>query len=267
MPDLNKNKLFGLRKSAFFVCLSALLATDIGFAQIELEELVVTARKRSESLQDVPDAVTAFTAQDIETAGIDDIEDFIALTPNLTVRETFRSGVTFITLRGVTTGQQGWAPITFVVDGVQAGSLDAINQGALLDLEQIEVLKGPQGALYGAGAIAGAVNVRTKAPSEEFEGQVKLRLGNGNDRAVSALLSGSLIEDKLRGLISVYDRDTDGLIDSTAGVDLDFEDQTTVRGRLIFNATDNLSFDLRAAVTDIEAGAAFQDKLFNANDI
>lgn len=266
------------RRSKIALAVFALCLSDAALAQDDvtvspegtliLEEIVVTARKREELLQDVPDSITAFTANDVETAGIDDIEDFINLTPNLTVREAFRAGITFITLRGVTTGQQGWAPVTFVVDGVQAGSLDAINQGALLDIEQIEVLKGPQGSLYGAGAIAGAINVTTKEPGEEAEGQVKLRYGNGNDRTISAFLSGSLNSDNsLRGLISVYDRDADGLIDSTAGEDLDFEDQSTVRGRLIYEPSDNLSFDLRASYSDIEAGAAFQEKLFSANDI
>lgn len=243
-----------------------MIVPEIAMAQ-QGDEVIVTARKRAESIQDVPDAVTAFTFEDIEAAGIDDVADFIELTPNITIRETFRAGVTFITVRGISTGQQGWAPVTFVVDGVQASSLDAINQGALLDLEQIEVLKGPQGALYGAGAIAGAINITTKKPGDEFEGGVNLRYSKGNDKTISGVISGPIVEGKLRALISGYYRDADGLIDAVDGRDLDFEEQATIRGRLIFDATDNLTFDLRGSYSDINAGAAFQDKVFSASDI
>ncbi|MEE9273064.1 MAG: TonB-dependent receptor [Robiginitomaculum sp.] len=255
------------KKLGAAVSVIALLSIPEIAAAQQIDEIIVTARKRAENLQDVPEAVTAFTARDIETAGIDDVADFIELTPNITIRETFRAGVTFITIRGITTGQQGWAPVTFVVDGVQASSLDAINQGALLDIERIEVLKGPQGALYGAGAIAGAINVVTKSPSDEFESAVRLRYAKGKDKTISGTLSGPIVEGKLRGLVSAYYRDADGLIDSVEGRDLDFEKQTTFRGRLIYDASDNLSFDLRGSYSDVTAGAAYQDKVFAASDI
>ncbi|MFC3051957.1 TonB-dependent receptor [Kordiimonas pumila] len=225
------------------------------------EEIVVTARLRKESLQDIPDSITAFSASQIEAAGIDDVQDFIDMTPNIIMREAYRAGVTFITIRGITTGQQGWPPVTYVVDGVKAGTLDAINQGALLDIERIEVLKGPQGALYGAGAIAGAINVITKQPGDTFEGDLKLSYGKGNDIKASGAISGPIVEDKLAFRLAGYYNNNDGLIDSTDGVDLDFEEQATVRGLLVFTPTDNLKIDFRAAYTDITAGAGFQDKL------
>ena len=224
-----------------------------------LEEVLVTSRKREESLQEVPDAVTAFSAMEIENAGIDDVQDFIDMAPNIMMRETFRAGVTFITMRGVSTGQQGWPPITFVVDGVQSGSLDAINQGALVDIERIEVLRGPQGALYGAGAIAGAINVVTKRPTEESEHSIKLSYGKGNDFKVSGMSSGAL-GDNVLYRVNAYYNDNDGLKDSTDGVDMDFEEQVTLRGRLIFKLSESAELDLRAEYTDVEAGAAYQDK-------
>ncbi|NIB40695.1 TonB-dependent receptor [Pseudomaricurvus alkylphenolicus] len=247
-------------------------ATSIGFApqalhaeELTLEEIIVTARHRGENLQDVPDNVTAFDASKIESAGITDIGDFVNLTPGVVVRETFRAGVTFITIRGVTTSQQGWAPITYVVDGVKAGSLDAINQGALVDIERIEVLKGPQGALYGAGAIAGAVNVVTKQPTNESEHQLKLSYGKGDDKTLSATSSGALIDDTLLYRVNGYYRDTDGLIDDTDGDHLDFETQSSVRGRLIFHASDDLTLEASAAYSDINAGAAYQEKVDSAD--
>ncbi|PHZ86584.1 TonB-dependent receptor [Paremcibacter congregatus] len=244
------------------------LPAPVAFSAVEnadlltLEEVVVTSRKREESLQTVPDSVTAFDSLAIENAGIDDVQDFIDLTPNISMRETFRAGVTFITIRGITTGQQGWAPATYVVDGVQAGSLDAINQGALMDIERIEVLKGPQGALYGAGAIAGAINVVTKKPTNEMEYAANASYARGNDIKLSGSVSGPLVEDKVLFRIGGYYRNTDGLIKSTDGDGLDFEEQVSVKGRLIFDLED-ITIDLRGSYSDITSGVAAQELVAN----
>ena len=234
------------------------------FAQETIEEIVVTARYRQENLQDIPIAITAFDSARIEAAGITDIHGFINLTPNFFARETFRSGVTFLTIRGITTGQQGFTPISYVVDGVKASSIDAVNQGVLFDLERIEVLKGPQSALYGAGAIAGAVNVITKKPTDEFEGQVKLGYAQGNDFTFKGSASGPIVDDTLSFRLSGYYRNTDGLVDTATGDDLDFEEQGAVRGRLLFTPSDEVAVELRAAYSELEAGAAMQESF---NDI
>lgn len=227
--------------------------------QAIMQSITVTTRRRAESLQDVPDAVTVFTADTIEDAGIDEISDFIELTPNITIREAFRAGVTFITLRGISTGQQGWAPVAFNVDGVPAGSLDAINQGALVDIERIEVLRGPQGALYGAGAIAGAINVITKPPTDEFQYGLKASIESGDNRKLSGSISGPLSQ-KVLFRIDAYNQDSDGNIETTDGDGVDFEEQTSLRGRLIFDL-DDIEIDLRGHYGDITAGAAFQEFL------
>lgn len=247
--------------SAMIITLAAVLGTSLttAFAQEPIEEIVVTARYRQESLQDTPISITAFDSARIEAAGISDVHDFINLTPNFFARETFRSGVTFLTIRGITTGQQGFAPISYVVDGVKASSIDAINQGVLFDLERIEVLKGPQSALYGAGAIAGAVNVITKRPTDEFEGQVRLGYAEGDDFTFKGSISGPIIEDTLSFRLSGYYRDTDGLINTTTGDDLDFEEQGAMRGRLLFTPNDVLNLEFRVAYSEIEAGAAKQE--------
>lgn len=265
-----------LMTSASMCVLSALASAQAAAQQNQsqaddedfvFEEIIVTARFRSESLQEVPDSITAFSASKIEKLGITDIEGVVNQTPNFIVRETFRAGVTFITIRGITTGQQGFAPITYTVDGVKAATLDAINQGALFDIERIEVLKGPQGALYGAGAIAGAVNVVTKKPSNEFEGQLIGSYGTGNDLTLKGAVSGPIVKDKLAFRLTGFYRNTDGLIDSTAGEDLDFEEQYSVKGRLLFTPSEVVSVDLRAAYTDIEAGAAFQERFGDLADL
>ncbi|MBI4535939.1 MAG: TonB-dependent receptor plug domain-containing protein, partial [Ignavibacteriae bacterium] len=220
-----------------------------------LEEIVVTARYRAEELQKVPDAVTVFNAERIERLDIRGLADYAIQTPNLYVREGFRSGLIFLTMRGVTTSQQGWPAVTYVVDGVKGGAADVINPGGLFDVERIEVLRGPQSALYGAGAIAGAINVVTKTPANEFSGQVDGTYAKGNDVTFRGAVSGPVVEDKLAFRLSGYYRNSDGLIDSTTGDDIDFTEQAWVRGRLLFTPNDTFSLDLRAAYNDINPGS------------
>ena len=109
-------------------------------------EIIVTARQRSESLQQVPDSVTAFSAAQIEDAGIRSIDDVTALMPNLSLVDAQDAGTVAISIRGIGQVRNGEAPVALVIDGVQMTSTDMIKQ-AMYDLEQIEVLKGPQGAL------------------------------------------------------------------------------------------------------------------------
>ncbi|MCZ0951675.1 MAG: TonB-dependent receptor [Rhodospirillaceae bacterium] len=225
-----------------------------------LEEIVVTARQRAENLQDVPDAITTFSAPEIERLGIDSFESYVNQTPNFLARQGFRAGVVFVTIRGITTGQQGFPPISYTVDGVKAGMLDALNPGTLFDLERIEVLRGPQGALYGNGAIAGAVNILTRGPREELGGEARIAYGQGNDLTLQGTVSGPLVEDKVAFRLTGFARNTDGLIDSTTGDDIDFIDQGSLRAQLLFTPTENLSIDLRASFSDINAGAAMQER-------
>ena len=103
----------------------------------EIEKIVVTARGRTETLQQIPDSVTVFSDEDIKAARITSIKDFSALTPNLNVSTNFRSGLNFVTVRGLITPQVGEAPIAYVVDGITVPNLEFINQG-LHDIERIE---------------------------------------------------------------------------------------------------------------------------------
>lgn len=250
---------------------TAAVAQEVGDNETEdvavLNTVFVTARGREESLQDIPESIIALDAADIEARGIIDIEGVVNQTPNFFVRETFRAGVTFFTIRGISTGQQGWAPITYSVDGVKSATLDSINQGALFDVERIEVLKGPQGGLYGAGAIAGAINVVTKKPTNDLTGQATASYAEGGDKTIRGSISGPIVEDKLLFRLSGYVRDKDGLTETLQGDDIDFEEQATVKGRLLFLPTDNLSIDLRASYSDIEAGAATQSRFTAANQV
>ena len=226
-----------------------------------IETIVVTATKLGQrSLQDTPESVTVLPASTIESAKIDSLRDFVDLTPNLIVRETFRRNESFLTLRGLSTAQGGLPPVSFVIDGVQLGSNDFINQD-LLDVERIEILKGPQGALYGQGAIGGAIVVTTKAPTNEFEGFAKVSYGNENSLRVAGGVSGPLAKDRLFARVSGYFRETDGLITNNRGEDISRSEEYNVRGRLRYFAGDALSIDVRGSVTEGEGYCCIQDRV------
>ena len=199
----------GLLKVAVWLVGISLLAEPV-LGQT-LEEMVVAARKRTESLQNIPESVTVLTADQIEAARINNIKDFSALVPNLHVSTNFRKGLSFVTIRGLITPQVGEAPIAFVVDGVTVPNLEFINQD-LDQIERIEILRGPQGALYGKNAIGGAINIFTKQPGDDLEGYIDASYGEGGDRRVAASMDGPLGGgDGVRFRVSADYRDFDGL--------------------------------------------------------
>jgi iron complex outermembrane receptor protein len=234
-------------------------AAQTGGFEDGLSEVVVTARQRAESLQSVPDSVTAITSTTIERAGIQQVADFANLVPNMTFRETFREGASYITIRGVTTPQGGWAPVTYVVDGVPAGSVDAINTGALVGIERIEVLKGPQSAIYGSGAIAGAVNIITRAPADHLEGEAQAWYGNYGDERGVLMVSGP-VADRVKFRVDAFYRHADGSQEDSDGLGMNFNRTGDVRGRLLIDLAP-VQLDLRLHYVDTHAGAAYQEFL------
>ena len=211
-----------------------------------LEEVVVTATKRAENLQEVPDAVTAFSANDIEQAKIETVADFARLTPNLSISEISQSpGVQFISIRGVTQLSNGEAPVAVIVDGVQVASTAAITQ-QLYDVERIEVLKGPQGALYGRNAIGGAINIVTRQPTNEFEARVGAGGGADGEFKALALVSGPIVSDKLFFRIAGNYANYDGGFENTVtGQKVDQMKDRGVRVLLTAKPTDAWNLDLR----------------------
>ncbi|MFW2422045.1 MAG: TonB-dependent receptor [Porticoccaceae bacterium] len=234
----------------------ATLATPV-VAEISIEEVVVSARKRSENLQEVPIAVSAFTESTIQSAGIERPADFISLMPNVTIVDSANVGDTQVNIRGIVSTRDAESTFAYVVDGVLATNPNSFNE-ELLDVRQIEVLKGPQGALYGRNAVAGAILVTTNEPGNEFEGKVKVGAGNNGTKSASAVVSGALIDDVLLGRLSISQKETDGHYSNVfrggQGA-VDYLEDTTVRGRLIWNASDDVKVDLRAGSSEVEGGA------------
>ena len=225
-----------------------------------LEEIVVISRKRSENLQEIPESVTVFNAAAIERAGISTIADFAALTPNLSAYGNFRPNLTNITIRGLTSTQLGEPPIAFVVDGITVPNLEFMNQG-LVDIEQIEVIRGPQGALYGKNAIGGAVNITTKAPADATEYVVRGAFGEGGDKRLNASVSGPMGDAAVFRLAAFY-RDFDGLIDDTFnGQASDFVDEVGVQGLIGFELSDRTYIDFRARYSTGDYGVGWYENV------
>ncbi len=222
-----------------------------------LEEVVVTARKRSENLQEVPIAITAIDEQTLRRAGVERADDYIGLIPNVTLVDTANVGDTQVSIRGVVSTRDAESTFAYVVDGVLSTNPNSFNE-ELFDVQQIEVLKGPQGALYGRNAVAGAILVTTKAPSNEFEARIGGGVGNNSSYKVNGMVSGPLIDDTLLGRLSFSTRETDGHYKNifTGNDDeVDYIEDDSARARLIWNASDDLSFDFRAGYSEVKGGA------------
>jgi iron complex outermembrane receptor protein len=196
------------------VCLLQFAPLVVRAQSSEPEEIVVTARKRDESFRDVPMSVSVFTEQAIESAGIQKPGDFISLVPNMTLVETQNAGNAFVVVRGVSQARNSEPSVAVLVDGVLETNPAEFNQ-ELFDIQQIEVLKGPQGALYGRNAIGGAILIRTREPTDHFEGSVKVGVGNGPAERAQVAASGPLDgsnELKYRASVNFYN--TSGYLDN-----------------------------------------------------
>jgi iron complex outermembrane receptor protein len=246
-----------------------LAAQDAGAAADPAAEetgIVVTALRRSTELQDTPAAVTAFDTKAIENAGIQRPGDFIALTPNVNLVETQNAGNAFVIIRGITQNRNSEPSVAVIVDGVQQVNPAQFNQD-LFDIAQIEVLKGPQGGLYGRNAIGGAIIITTKQPTDEFAGNVTAGVDNGFGYFVRGGVSGPLADGvKFRVAGSWYD--TDGFIPNTfLGQDADPVQDFSLRGNLLIEASDRLTFDLRASLNQLRTQGFYYNIVGDVNTI
>ena len=232
---------------------SALLLPSTASAQ--LEEVVVTARARAESLQDVPATVTAFTEGQIQNMGVERAEDFVYMTPGVTFVNTVEVGDSSLSIRGINGARDAETNFAFIVDGVLYTNPSAFNR-EYPDLAQIEVLKGPQGALYGRSAAAGAVIMSTKRPTQEMEGSIKVGAAEYGTVYGTATIAGPLGDD-IAGRLTVTSRKTDGFLENiylNDDVVNDYE-ETAISGRLVFDPTDTLSIDTKIRFSKVSAAS------------
>jgi iron complex outermembrane receptor protein len=220
-----------------------------------LEEIIVTAQRREEKLQDVPVAITAFSATDIEARGINTTRDVLPSIPNVTYDESFTIGNSFVSVRGVAQINNADSPIAIVVDGVPQNSQKQLRM-ELFDIERIEVLKGPQGRAVRPQRDRWRTQHRNPAPDERAQGLGRggLRFGQHDVRRRRDLGSDCARQGAvpcfrcLQGLGRTIDNE---FLDE----EVDFYTSKDVRGRMIFMPTDALEIDVRASWSNLDGGA------------
>lgn len=211
----------------------------------ELEQIIVTAQRRAESLQDVPIAISALSAETLTARGIESAVDLQFSVPNLNLGQEAGNGWTNVvaTIRGVGTVNALLDPgVPMHVDGHYMQSTAVLSRD-FLDVERVEVLRGPQGTLYGRNAIGGSINIVTKRPTDEFEGLLAVDVGSFDKRLLRGTLSGP-ISDNVRGRLTVSDETRDGYVRNLSALGADsYQDSnyTAVRGSLDYDVTDDLT--------------------------
>ncbi|MFK7957654.1 MAG: TonB-dependent receptor [Lysobacterales bacterium] len=231
-------------------------------AAAQLEEIVVTAQKREEGLQDTAIAVTAFTAGAIENKNIVDISELANFTPNLVFDTTspvsgLSSGAV-IFIRGI--GNTDFSLTTdpgvgTYVDGVYL-SRSAGGVFDVLDIERIEVLRGPQGTLFGRNTIGGAMSITSRKPGRELSGSLSATAGNFSRFDVRGSLDVPVSEKLLTSFVFSR-KSADGYVDRVlAGGELGDQDRIAFRAKAVYEATDNLDFQLTYDYTKIDENSA-----------
>jgi iron complex outermembrane receptor protein len=248
-------------------CIGAgvLLHAPVSLAQ-QLEEVVVTAQKRSQNLQEVPLTISAFSAQRIEDLGVTNIQSLATVTPGLVVSSTQGSPSPYIRGVGTRLSPIGLGPsVSVYVDDRYAGG----GGGALLDLpdvERVEVLKGPQGTLYGRNSIGGALRIITKDPGAEWAGSVEVSLGDYDQRDIEGIIGGP-VTDNFRVQLAGGWYQRDGYADnlSAEGNDeYDDRDYRTLRGKAIWDIGDDASLKWTASWAERDDTAGFRQNSLDA---
>ena len=231
-----------------------------GIDEKGVEQIVVTTRKREENLQEVPISIGVFDAEQIERQGIRDLADITKLSPSLQFdRSGFENSVR-VTMRGLS-NTRGRSNVAFLVDGIDvtsettgtnAGSPLLVNQRLLSDIERIEVVRGPQSALFGRAAFAGAINYVSKAPADELEGSVSVDVAQHDQQEYSGGFSMPLTETlgmRLNGVAWSNDGYYENIV---SGEEFGGGDGYALAGTLAWEPVDTLDLTLRTTYSDDE---------------
>jgi iron complex outermembrane receptor protein len=214
-----------------------------------LTEIIVTAQKREQNIQDVPISVIALSAQQLKDGGVTDIKNLQALTPGLTVTSTTSENVTTARIRGI--GTVGDNPglessVGVVIDGVYRPR-NGVGFGDLGEIEQIEILEGPQGELFGKNNDAGVINIVTKRPSTTFGVTAEATGGNYNDREINASVTGPIGDISAARFYAGYQK-RDGFLNIDTGLGPNSSNSTdnrnmyTMRGQFLITPSDKVNF-------------------------
>jgi iron complex outermembrane receptor protein len=221
-----------------------------------LEEVIVTGTKRAENVQSVPNSVFVVTAASMERANIRDFDDLVKISPSLTITKTSQPANNSINIRGIGTYAYSIATessVAVVVDDIpQAFQAEAFS--SFVDVKQVEVLRGPQNTLFGKAASAGVVNITTESPTATFTGRAEVMHTFDDESRYQATVSGPIV-DSLRFRLSVNHSEYQGNIyDLSTGTWLNGEQDTTVRGKLVWTPGDLWKVTLSPYFTHTPAG-------------
>jgi iron complex outermembrane receptor protein len=223
-----------------------------------VQEVVITAQKRSENLQEVPISVTALTAQTLQDKHVTNLLSLSGLAPALQIKTDDNAANPRIFIRGV--GVNDFNPSTasavgIYVDGVYIASPLA-QLGSFYDLQQVEVLRGPQGTLYGRNTTGGAINVTTRKPTNTVEGDLDFEYGRFNSVNIQGGVGGPIVPDKLLVRVAgTYVRDDGYTLDRTTGKTGNNQDRYGIRAIVRFKPTDKLTDDLTLSTNQSRGGS------------
>jgi len=246
-------------------------------SDFEIEEIIVTARQRAESLQDVPASVQVFTGQMIENYGIQRASDFINLTPGVTIVDAAEVGDTQVNIRGINGARDAENSFALIIDGILMTNPASLNR-EYTNLQQIEILKGPQGALYGRNAAAGAIIITTEKPGEEMGGTLKVSGAEDASYYIAGDVGGKASDNVYWSISGDY-RETDGYYDNVidrlgslsfaapGGTTVDNFESWSLQGRLIWEPSAATTVDTKLRYGEVDGAsitfnAAFALPLF-----
>jgi iron complex outermembrane recepter protein len=248
----------------------AVAATPMTALADLIEEVVVIAKKRQQNIQDVGASITAFTAEQIELLGFDEVGDVAAQSPNVNVSIPGGAGSNpSISIRGIGLSDfsdSNEGPVSMYIDDVYLGSL-AAQTAKIFDVEHIEVLRGPQGTLYGRNTTGGLIHYVTKKPTEVLDGYVELTYGSWGRKKLEAAAGGPLSK-VVRGRVSVFHDENDGTQrDRGTGVSGNVVDITAARAHLDIDIVDGLlmSINIHTGKVDNKAQLFKHRGLLDAN--
>lgn len=215
------------------------------------------ARNRAQAIQTLPETTVALNGAAIEASGIDNIQSFTAQISNVTFTEAQQPGVNFLTVRGISQIRNAESPVAVVIDGMTLPDASAMNM-SLYDIELLEFVKGPQGTLYGKNAIAGAINIVTKDPTNKNKTKVMLTAGNGGLFGAGVSSSGALVKNKLYYSVNGRYSSFDGLINNTfLNEKVDFSNEYNIRAKLKYRFNPRWSATFVQDNFKVEAGGNY----------
>ncbi len=238
------------------LALLALIACAVTGSEDDVPEIVVTAQLRDTALEHVPSSVTVLTENVIAQREAQHLEEIMAVSPNVNL-SSGGSRARFIQIRGIGERGQFTEPLNssvgVLVDGVDFSG--AATAATLVDIQQVEILRGPQGTLYGANALAGLVNIVTNRPTPTFESNLKLTVGDYGMFGLGGTISNA-VTDRSRFRIAVEQYSDDGfMVNEYLGRDdTNDHDELTVRAKLTTDLSESAQLDLTAGLIDIDNG-------------